>query len=125
VIQVICSDHMPEDAEAKQVEFDQAAFGISSLETTFAAANTVLEGKLELDHIIDKLTVNPRTLLGLSSETIEEGSNANITLFDPKLKWEVNSADWKSKSKNSPYFGKTLTGKALGIVVGSKVMLNF
>lgn len=119
-IDVINSDHSPEDEESKIVEFDQARFGMIGLETCFALINTCLNGKLSTEQIIEKISVNPRKILNLPILSIAEGQQANVTLFDPELKWAFSVSDIKSKSKNTPFIGTHFTGKALGIYNSGK-----
>lgn len=123
-IDAICSDHQAEDIENKKREFDYAAFGIINLQTAYAAANTALKGKLELEDIIDKLSQQPRKILGLQPIEIKEGANANLTLFDPDMEWVFEKKDIVSKSFNSPFIGKKLIGKSLGIINNNKMSLT-
>lgn len=122
-IDAICSDHTPEDIETKQCEFDNAAFGMINLQTSFAAANTALSGKLNLDEIIEKMTAAPRNILNIKNPEIKEGTIANLTLFNPKIKNTLQKEDIVSKSKNTPLTGKALTGKVFGIVNNKQVVL--
>jgi len=115
-LDVICSDHYPQNIENKKCEFDIAAFGMINLETSFAAANTALKGVLSTEELVAKLTSTPKAILGLDSQVLEEGSLADLTLFNPDLKWTYNTKDIVSKSKNSALIGKSFTGKALAIV---------
>ncbi|HMT30068.1 MAG TPA: dihydroorotase, partial [Bacteroidia bacterium] len=114
-IDVICSDHSPEDAEAKVVEFEFASYGISSIETAFAVANTAAGTAVHLTRIIDAFTVRPRQILGITIPEIKEGAAASITIFDPAKEWQPGEADFASRSKNSPFFGMTLKGKPLAV----------
>ena len=114
-IDVITSDHAPQENENKKIEFDNAEFGIIGLETAFGLINKNLEEHLSLHEIIDKISTNPRKVLGIDHNIIEEGSIANLTLFDPKKEWEFKESDIQSKSKNSPFIGDQLKGKALAI----------
>jgi len=114
-IDVITSDHAPQENENKKIEFDNAEFGIIGLETAFGLINKNLEEHLSLHEIIDKISTNPRKVLGIDQKIIEEGSIANLTLFDPKKEWEFKESDIQSKSKNSPFIGDQLKGKALAI----------
>lgn len=114
-IDVICSDHTPEDIEHKKLEFGEARFGIIGLESFFGLAATHLLGILTLDQLIAKIAINPRTILKLDVPIIREGFEANLTLFDPDLEWTFDATSIQSKSKNSPFIGATLTGKALAI----------
>ncbi|MEQ8925338.1 MAG: dihydroorotase [Fulvivirga sp.] len=113
-IDVIVSNHTPHDEECKKLEFDLADFGITSLQTV-AANIAALSQKVELHVLIEKVTTNPRKLLGLDDSPIEEGVQADLTLFDPSAKWKLNAASNKSKSVNSPYFNQDLTGKAVAV----------
>lgn len=124
VLDVIVSDHTPEDVENKELEFDLARFGISSLETTYAVANTACAAKLEQAHLIEKICHNPRTILGIQIPEIKEGAEANITLFDPTADWMLEKKQLKSKSSNSPFIGMTLKGKVIGIVNKNEISLN-
>jgi dihydroorotase len=112
-IDAIVSDHTPQDVESKNLEFDQAEFGIIGLETVFALAATH-NRNLSLSQLIDKLTIRPRHILRLPSVTIAEGQPASLTLFDPAGTWVYNQT--LSKSKNSPFLGQTLTGRVIGTV---------
>ncbi|GAB3340938.1 dihydroorotase [Larkinella ripae] len=112
-IDAIVSDHNPQDDESKNIEFDHAEFGIIGLETAFAVARTH-HADLPLEQLIDKLTHGPRRILRLPALTIDENQPATLTLFDPELAWTYEKTT--SRSKNSPFFGKTLRGKALWII---------
>ena len=114
-IDVITSDHRPEDIEGKKVEFDYAKSGMLGIQTAFALSNAN-KGKLSLDALIDKISIQPRKILQLPIPEIKEGSDANLTLFDPDLKWVLQEKELFSKSKNTPLIGMQLIGKALGII---------
>lgn len=114
-IDVICSDHSPEDEENKRTEFDNAAFGVLGLETLFGLLVRHVSKDLKLEEIIEKISTNPRRIALKEELQIEEGEMANITLFNPKQEWEVREKDIKSKSKNTPFIGEKLKGKALAI----------
>jgi len=115
-IDVICSDHTPEDIENKQCEFDQAAFGITNLQTSFAVANTALFDEVELDELIEKITANPRKLLKLETVEVAVGAKANLTLFNPEAEWCLTEADIVSKSKNTPFIEEELVGEVYGVI---------
>ncbi len=114
-IDCIASDHSPEDVENKMIEFDHAAFGMTGLETAFALAN-MHKGKLSLQKLIEKIAVNPRKVLKLPVPKIKEREPASLTLFDPGRSWTLSEKDILSRSKNTPFIGKRLLGKALGII---------
>lgn len=123
-IDIICSDHTPEDIENKQCEFEHAAFGIINLQTSFAVCNEALQKKLSVNEIIEKITSNPRNLLEIENPEIKEGAKANLTLFNPKLSWSLDEKEIVSKSKNTPFIGKKLTGKVYGIINNNKLSIN-
>ncbi|HEV7231763.1 MAG TPA: dihydroorotase [Bacteroidia bacterium] len=112
-IDVIVSDHAPEDPENKVLEFDMAAFGMLGLETAYAIANTY--SGLKTEDLIHKLSIAPRTLLGIEIPKIKEGEKANLSFFNPDLKWTFGEKDIRSKSRNTPFTGHAFKGKALGI----------
>jgi len=123
-IDVICSDHSPEDIESKQREFDHAAFGIIGLETTYAVANTVLKNILSTEEIVNKISINPRKILNIPVPSVEEKQNANLTFFLPDLKWTFGEKHIRSRSKNTPFIGKEFIGKAIGIINKGQVVEN-
>jgi dihydroorotase len=83
-----------------------------------------LEEELNLENAIDKLTHGPRRILGQEFVEIKEGSQSRLSLFDPTAEWVLDRNTNKSKSANSPFWGKPLKGKAIGIVVGDRLVMN-
>jgi dihydroorotase len=118
-VDVLSSGHMPQDEESKNVEFDRAEFGMISLQT-FCANLVSLSRHLDWDLLIDRVTTGPRRVLGLASPRIEEDAEANLTLIHPEKKWILEENSNLSKSKNSPWFGKELTGKAIAVFNNGK-----
>ena len=112
-IDAIVSDHSPQDNESKQIEFDQAEFGITGLETVFGAIVTHNAG-LTLSQLVNVLAINPRRILRLPAVSIAEGQPATLTLFDPTAQWTFSRS--VSKSKNSPFLGQSFTGQVLGTI---------
>jgi dihydroorotase len=117
-IDVIATDHAPHTIDEKDVEYTQAPFGIVGLETSVGLSMTELLHKnvLTLMALIQKLSTNPRRILSLPAIKFAEGEPANITLLDPNGEWVVDTAQLHSKSKNSPFNGYRLKGKAIGII---------
>jgi dihydroorotase len=113
-IDVICSDHSPENIENKDVEFDHAAFGVIGTQTLFPLLNTLSE--LSLEEKISAISENPRAIYGLDTLKIEEGAIANITLFTPNEEWTLTEDKILSKSKNTALIDQKLNGKVLGVV---------
>lgn len=119
-IDAIVSDHCPHDAESKNLEFDLSEFGIIGLETLFGIINKN-NTKLKYTQIIDKISFNPRNILGLPTLAINEGKTAHLTLFDTASQWVFEENDIKSKSKNTPFIGKNMMGKVFGIIAKGKL----
>jgi len=114
VIDVICSDHRPEDEESKKVEFDLASPGMIGIQTLYPLVN--MHSELTSEQIIEKIAINPRKILGLTVPSVNEGQEANLTLFSPTEEWVFEEKHIASISKNSPFIGKKLKGKVVGIV---------
>ena len=119
-IDAISSDHTPEDIENKKVEFDNAEFGMISLQTAFSLA-CKLENEIGLEGIIEKMAINPRKLLGINVPDINTDKAANLCLFNPKNEWTLEEKNIVSKSKNTPFIGKTLKGKIIGVINNGKL----
>ncbi len=113
VIDVICSDHRPEDEESKKVEFDLATPGMIGIQTLYPLVN--MHSDLTTVQIIEKISINPRKILGLEIPTIKEGSPANLTFFSPSEEWVFDAKQIVSVSKNSPFMGKKMKGRVHGI----------
>ena len=122
-IDCITSDHSPEDTENKKKEFEHAAYGCSNLETAFAAARTATKDVLSVPELIAKFTTQARACAGLKNELIEEGREANLTVFDPDAEWVVEEKSLRSKSKNNPFIGKKLSGRAIAVLNHDKLQL--
>lgn len=116
VIDVIVSDHYPQDIESKDLEFDLADNGMIGLESCFGVLNTALNQKAPLETIIDTITKNPRAVLGLPAVTVKEGEEANLTLFIPDKKYIFEKSQIVSANKNSGFIGKELKGIVVGVV---------
>jgi dihydroorotase len=123
-IDCIASDHAPHSEEEKDVEFDQAPPGMIGLETTLGLVKTRLidKGFLSWADAIRKMTVNPARILRLPAGTLEKDSVADITIIDPDRKWTVKKANFRSKSKNSPFIGWKLSGKVFCTILGGRVV---
>lgn len=117
-IDAIASDHAPHSFDEKQVEFISAPFGIVGLETAVSLAITelVVGNVLTWAQLVEKFSVAPRRILQLPVPRIQPREKANMTLLDPEIQWVVDIDKFKSKSKNSPFHGKWLTGRAIGII---------
>ena len=123
-IEILCSDHAPHCDYEKEVEFDYAPFGITGLETELALAlmQLVHTKRISLTDMIAKFTINPARLLNLQKGTLSVGADADVTVFDADAEWIYQRDDSASKSKNNPFFGWKLKGKAVATIVGGKVV---
>ncbi len=122
-IDVIVTDHTPQDVESKKVEFDNAAFGMIGQETAFGLINTN-RGRIKLNKIIECISINPRKILGLEQVAINEGEKANVTIFNSSAEWTVSEKHIQSKSKNTPLVGVKLTGYVVGVYNKKSLRLN-
>jgi len=120
VISIISANHVPVDNDNKIVEFSNAKFGASGLETCFAALNTHLTKSLDIDLIVNRLSKGVRSLLNIDQPTITTGELADLTIFDPSLDFKLDRKDFRSKSANSPFAGEDLKGKVLGVIRGKQ-----
>ncbi len=125
-IDCIASDHAPHSPEEKEVEFEFAPNGIIGLETQIGLALTELYHKkvLSLEQIIEKMVINPRKILNIPVPKIQTGEIANLTILDPDEVWTVDLDNFKSKSRNSPFNKRLLTGRALGVINKGKIHFN-
>jgi dihydroorotase len=122
-IDVIASDHAPHAPEEKDVEFSYAPFGVIGMETTLAVVLTRLFHKklLGLSDLISKMTVAPARILNIPKGTLAVGADADVTLIDLNREWTVDVTKFNSKSRNCPFAGWKLRGKAVCTIVGGEV----
>ncbi len=125
-IDCIATDHAPHAVEDKLCEFDQAAMGISGLETALGLClSLVHDGRVELPALIEKLTVGPVRALGLDRHveglgTLSVGAPGDVTLIDPEAEWTVEPERFASKGRNTPLAGRNLRGRAVATVYGGR-----
>lgn len=123
VIDAITTSHQPQDQESKQLEFDLADFGMISMQTIFPML-LKLQDELPIEVSIKKLTDGPRNILNLNPISVSEGSEAKLSVFDPKTEWIFDRTTNVSKSQNSPLIGEKLIGKSCGVINKSVVSLK-
>lgn len=125
-IEILSSDHAPHCDYEKEVEFDYAPFGITGLETELALSLMQLyhTKRLGLAELIRKFTVAPAGLLKLNKGTLAPGADADVTVFDPDREWVFERDDSVSKSRNSPFYGWPLKGRAVMTIVGGRMAWN-
>jgi dihydroorotase len=122
-VDVIASHHFPHESDSKTIEFEYAKPGMSSLETVYPALRTALPG-LSAERTADLLSHRPRQLFGMDPATIAAGREAKLTLFDPGGKTLLTSDNMRSRSKNSPFIGRTLQGRVVGVINGASFQQN-
>jgi dihydroorotase len=125
-LDVIASDHAPHSCLEKDVEFDNAAFGMIGLETSLPLTLAlVTEGVLTLAQALEKYTVNPARILRLSKGRIQAGCDADITIIDPETEYEPDRDRFFSKSSNSPFLGRRMKGRAAYTIVAGSIIYPF
>ena len=125
VIDAIATDHAPHTLADKKCEVELAAFGISGFETALGCLmNLVHKGEIDLTTLLSKLTCGPARIIGKNSElgTFKIGVPANITIFDPDREWIVNSREFASKGKNTPFDGCQFKGKVIATIVNGRMV---
>jgi dihydroorotase len=124
-IDAIATDHAPHHHDEKALEFDRAPFGITGLETGVGLAFTELvhKGVIGLERLVELCSANPAKIFRLEGRgTLKPGSVADITILDPERSWTYQNADSRSKSRNCPFDGRRLTGRAVATIVGGRVV---
>jgi len=122
-LDAVACDHAPHSSLEKEVEFTAAAFGLIGLETSLSLTlKLVHDGALNLSQAIGALSTNPAAILGVNGGTLEKGAMADITLVDLNREWTVDASTFASKSRNCPFNGWTLKGKAVMTIVGGEVV---
>ncbi|HEY8105887.1 MAG TPA: dihydroorotase [Gemmatimonadales bacterium] len=125
-IDVIATDHAPHHYDAKEREFDDAPNGIIGLETALGLAITelVVTRLLTLPELIARMSTVPARIFGLPGGTLAPGSPADVTVFDPAVEWVVRPQEFFSRSRNTPFTGRRLTGRASVTIVRGQVVFQ-
>jgi dihydroorotase len=125
-LEVIATDHAPHAPEKKMRELDQAPNGIIGLETLLPVCVLALiePGHLTWPQLIEKLTVNPARVLGVDRGTLRPGADADITVIDPAAEWVVDPARFKSKSRNCPFAGWKVRGRAFAVIASGELKVD-
>src|SRR5262245_45546830 len=119
-VDAIASDHAPHHINLKMLEFDRAPFGITGLETSVGLALTKLQ--LPVKRVIELFSINPQKIMKVKRWGLFEGSAADLTIIDLKRNWTFDVHKSRSRSRNSPFHGWQLKGKAIATIVGGKVV---
>jgi dihydroorotase len=122
-IEIIATDHAPHAREKKMREIDQAPFGVVGLETLIpiTVMSLIDPGHLTWPEALRKLTTSPAQLLGISKGTLRGGADADVTIIDPAVRWTIEPERFRSKSRNTPFGGWEVRGRAHTVIVGGEV----
>jgi dihydroorotase len=125
-LEVIATDHAPHAPEKKMRELDQAPNGIIGLETLvpICIMGLIEPGHLSWPQLVEKLTVNPARVLGIDRGTLKPGTDADVTVIDPKPEWIIDPRNFKSKSRNCPFAGWKVRGRAHAVLASGEVKLG-
>jgi len=124
-IDVIVSDHSPQDQETKRRPFATAEPGIAGLQTMLPLALELVHGgHISLLDLLAKMTINPARLLGLDAGTLAPGAPADLVLIELDVPWRLSESGLKSKSKNTPFDGRPVQGRVVHTVVGGKTVFD-
>jgi dihydroorotase len=123
-IDAIATDHAPHHADEKALEFDQAPFGITGLETAIGLAfDLVHSGLIDLERVVQMCSTNPARIFGLADRgSLKADAHADVTILDPQLEWVFDVNRCKSKSRNTPFHGRTMHGAAVATIVGGRLV---
>lgn len=121
-IDVIASDHAPHAVTDKDVEFDEAAFGMVGLETSLGLSlKLVTDGILTLEQLVRKMSTAPARILRIPGGTLKTGAVADLTVIDPAAVWTVDRDRFRSKGRNTPFHGWEMKGKAVMTILGGEI----
>lgn len=124
-VDAIASDHAPHDKDSKLVEFSRATVGILGLQTSLPLlVEMCLKGTMSRKRMVDLLCAGPSRSFGLPSGTLKVGSDADVVVLDPKRTWVFSEQGVRSKSKNSPFLGRELTGQAKHVFVAGRQVVS-
>ena len=123
-IDSIATDHAPHHADEKELEFDQAPFGITGLETAVGLAfDLVQQGVISLERLVELCATNPARIFNLADRgTLRKDAWADVTILDPAFQWQFTGATAKSRSRNTPFAGRSFTGAAVATIVAGRIV---
>ena len=123
IVDFVATDHAPHSLVEKQCTLEEAASGLSVLETALGSLMSLVHsGQVSLPVLIERLTISPARFLGMDLGTLRDGAPADVTLFDPDAEWVVDTSRFASNGKNTPLEGATLKGRIVATIVGGEVV---
>jgi dihydroorotase len=125
-IDALASDHAPHSVSDKEVEYDDAEFGMVGLETAFPLYHRLhLTKGFSLHRILEAMTVKPAEIIGIPKGRLQPGADADLTIFDPAATWKIDKHQFRSKSMNTPFHGWEVQGRICYTIVGGRVAYEF
>src|SRR5207302_7522034 len=126
-LDVLATDHAPHAPEKKMRELDQTPNGIVGLETflTICIKGLIEPGVLTWPQMLAKMTINPARVLGIDRGTLRPGAVADVTIIDPAAEWVIDPEKSRSKSRNTPFGGWKVQGRAEAVLVGGEVKYQY
>jgi dihydroorotase len=123
-LDVIATDHAPHHYDEKEQAFEDAPFGLVGLETALglAISELVARNVIDLPTLVERMSCAPARAFRLAGGTLRRSQIADITVFDPHAEWNVDTSRFRSKSRNSPFAGRTLRGRAVRTIVGGRLV---
>jgi dihydroorotase len=126
LVDVIMSDHNPQDVEVKRLPFAEAAAGAIGIETMLAAGlRLVHSGELQLNNLLKAMSTRPAELLGLAGGTLRPGAPADVVVIDPDVPWILDRDELKSKCRNTPFDEARMQGRAVRTIVGGRTVYEY
>lgn len=124
-IDALACDHAPHSIEEKEVEYDQAEFGMIGLETAFPLYyRQVAKGRLSVQRLIEAMTIRPATILGIPKGTLKVGTDADITIFDPAARYKIDKNGFYSKSRNTAFHQWDVQGRVTHTIVNGRIVYS-
>lgn len=122
-IDALATDHAPHSVAEKEVEYDQAEFGMIGLETAFPIYYRLVESKrITLERLVDAMTVKPASIVGIPKGTLKKGADGDVTVFDVDSRYQIDKRQFRSKSQNTPFHGWDVTGRVRYTIVGGRLV---